>query len=151
MSDRLYSAIVSRLDDDSLVGTGNTFAGNIWFEEATSKTPFPYITMEPLAWADDGGSSDTDYEVQAATLRIIYKEDNSTDPVALGGTYQRSLITSLMSAPLSIPSSEGRIWQSTIINKRITRDIIRDQRVWVAEVAIESRLGRPKGALRNLP
>lgn len=128
MSSRLYQAIVSRWDDQSL---DTSFPGGLYFGRAPAKSTFPYVVMYSLGNVPRGFTSQSEFRNQFIQFTIFYKEDNSTDPVISLGTLMRTLDTAMMEAPLAVASGD-------VLTFRRTRDdLVADpeaQGVWQGQI-----------------
>jgi len=130
MSSRIYQAIVSRWDAQSL---DTDFPGGIFFSRhpTGSGKSWPYVVFYSLGNFPKGFTSSSEFRTQTIQFSIFYKEDNATDPVLSVGALMRTLDTAFMEAPLSVASGE-------VLSFRRTRDDLfadpEAEGVWVGQI-----------------
>lgn len=137
MSTRVYEAIISRWDDQSL---GSTFTGGVWFELAPAGTDYPFVVITSLGNTPVRWTSSNEYRAQSVQMSIFYEETTGTDPVSALGTLMRALDDAMCHAPLSIPASAG-----TVCDVRRTRDnISKDPEPNIWQGVLDYRIMRTK-------
>jgi len=139
MSTRVYEAIISRWDSQSL---GDTFTGGIWFEVAPAGTDYPFVVLTSLGNVPTLWTSDNEYREQNVQMSIFYEKTTGTDPVSALGSLMRTLDDAMLFAPLSIAASAGNIYDV----RRMRDDLRKDPEPNIWQGIIDYRIMRTKTA-----
>jgi hypothetical protein len=137
MPDRLFSAIVTEWDGDSL---GSTFTGGLWFGTVPEGTSWPYVVITDLGNAlrfmtSGDESNEVEFRAHAFQMSIFWKEDGVNDPVVQVGSLMRTLDSTMQSnnRTLTVPSDEGSIYDVRCTRQEII-EADEDDRVWQGQL-----------------
>ena len=145
MSDRIYAGIITSYNAAGL----NTSIGTLYSIKAGGKASWPHTVQTVISDTPEGYSSSRSYRRVMLTMSIKYKETTGSDPIAQGGTYNRSLISGLLGNKVSIPASEGRVLQYWLARQEIDA-LDEDKRIYMADTDWIFEIGHPIGTMRNV-